>query len=176
MICMMLYCSPRIVLDFCQFYTVAHNCHRKINCSRHQINFNGINTTLFHGTNTFSRHKHFFTAQTLFHGTNTFSRHKHFFRAQTLFHGINSFSRHKQFFTAQTLFHGTNTFSWHKHFFTAQTLFHGINSFSRHKHFFTAQTLFHGTNKLLFAAKYQSPISKFNTLINSCSCPRCLGE
>ena len=74
--------------------TVAHNCHGKIYCSRqnfnlqsyYQINFNGINTTLFHETNTFSRHKHssrhkhFFTAQTLSHDTNTFSRHKHFLR------------------------------------------------------------------------------------------------
>ena len=74
--------------------TVAHNCHGNIICSRqnfnlqsyYQINFNGINTTLFHGTNTFSRHKHFFTSQTLF------SRNKHFFTAQTIF------------FTAQTIF------------------------------------------------------------------------
>ena len=105
---------------------MAHNCHRKINCSRHQINFNGINTTLFHATNTFSRH----ISTTLFHGTNTFSRHI----STTLFHGTNTFSRHKHSFTAQTLFHGTNTFSRHKQFFTAQTLFRGTNTFSRHNH------------------------------------------
>ena len=110
--------------------TVAHNCHGKINCSRqnfnlqsyYQINFNGINTTLFHETNTFSRNDHFFTKQTLFHETNTLT-------TQTLFHGTNTFSRHKHFFTAQTLSHDTNTFSRHKHFFTAQTLFHGTNNF-----------------------------------------------
>ena len=90
--------------EFWRETTVAHNCHGNIICSRqnfnlqnyYQINFNGINTTLFHGTNTFSRHKHFFTSQTLFHETNTFSRHKQFF------------SRHKQFFHGKIISQAPN--------------------------------------------------------------------
>ena len=70
--------------------------HGKISISTasQQINFHGIKynfsrISLFHGTNTFSRHKnhsrhkHFFTTQTLFHGTHTFSRHKHCLTAKS---------------------------------------------------------------------------------------------
>ena len=125
---------------------LTHNCHGKINRSRQNFNSTAATKSIFTAENTiFMKQSH-----SLFHGTNTFSWSKQFFTAQTLSHGTNTFSRQKHFLTVQTLFHGTNTFSRQRRFLTAKTLFHGTNTFSRHKHFFTAKTLSHGKNRKNF--------------------------